>query len=990
MTRTSARLRSEDEAPRPVPPVARRRSPETAEDRLGAQGAWAAEQTGSDTPWTEIARIVQRLLDSTPEPEAPEPGAAVRHEPVSRAAAPAVVSTTAGGPAPAPAAEPDATAEHTPATGPGHESARQARLGDQAMAAARAPDAAPVAFPERAGPKPGPEAPKPAPAESQAAAAAPEPAPASPPREETPDAEAGPNRIVRRWQAGVRTAAHALPGVTVRIRPAARADLDRAATGAATRNAQARSGLAREAVANIKPAPAPEEQPPAPPPQNPVPAETRRILDLSGRRLADQVAAAAGGVPRTHRRDGDDQRLATAHRRHAGEARRFRNPDHARGGEPADAVQGTEESSDHRMLREARDRLTAVPTPEDRQGHGPQVIPPDTGPKPMPPLPESLQAPVGQVVARLLAQADETVAGALDTLREQAYPGGVLKRTFPEAGKDMAEGLKAAVTSDLREIALAANVSAGELDHMITARKAELAASATAAQTTAAREGRDATDRTAAEGQKTLDAIDGAAQVAEEETLRRQEAAGGAADPVVVNRRRDQVVRWIRNHVTTQITAYQEAGDNRERSLRRVQTEQTAAYAALVQREQYQVFTPQPPRSPRDPSDTVRESHLADISVAIRAWGDERASQVNEAVRLLVKKATDATRSNRSAIEAAGSEGIEAARHWAEERILAGQSWWTRFLARIRRWISEANDANEQWRVRRTQLQRDTVALDLHAVAMAQARIDAGMTQDQVLADETLSRAHRAVIAQFFAARGGADRLQFAADRLRGTVALDHLDHARTVFEAELSATPVAYQDYDTCEKLAEIARSTGGPFNPSGIAEKLRAAMDQIGTDEDLIFNSLRGITPFRGQVIRKYYRAIYDRDLDDDIDSEMSGDEYRQAMAELEGQQSKADAIAIHDAIAGLGTDEAKIYATLRNKTPEEVEAIRAEYLARYGESLDDALKGDLDEGNEIDQANALCRATPPRPTPLRSTRRCAAASPASAPTKPRSTGC
>ena len=88
-----------------------------------------------------------------------------------------------------------------------------------------------------------------------------------------------------------------------------------------------------------------------------------------------------------------------------------------------------------------------------------------------------------------------------------------------------------------------------------------------------------------------------------------------------------------------------------------------------------------------------------------------------------------------SAIESAGSEAREAARQWAEERILDGQSWWTRFLTRIRRWISESNDVNEQWRVRRTQLQRDTVALDLQAVAMAQARIDAGMTQDQILAD---------------------------------------------------------------------------------------------------------------------------------------------------------------------------------------------------------------------------------------------------------------
>ena len=64
----------------------------------------------------------------------------------------------------------------------------------------------------------------------------------------------------------------------------------------------------------------------------------------------------------------------------------------------------------------------------------------------------------------------------------------------------------------------------------------------------------------------------------------------------------------------------------------------------------------------------------------------------------------------------------------------------------------------------------------------------------------------------------------------------------------------------------------------------------------------------------------------------------------------------MALHDAIAGIGTDEKAIMETLRNKSPAEVEAIRAEYLSAYGESLDAALAGDLDEGNEIDQANAL----------------------------------
>lgn len=940
MTRTRDRTRDETAAPRPAPQTVRRALPESAEDRLGAQGAWAARRVGPESVWTEIAEVVQRLLERTRQAEAAPVSAPVAAAPPQLAATPA-----------------EARAPAAPAPEPGPAGPRGARPAKQTPEAAPLPQGAPGASPERPKPQAELEPQTPPAAQPPEAEAPAQAGPAPAPAEEAPDAGAGPGQIVRLWQTGVRTAAHALPGVTVKIRPAARAGLDRAATGAAARNRQARADLGREALANVRPPPAPEQAPPAPPPQNPVPEETRRILDLSGKRLADQTPPALTPSPV---RAVESVEIGGSLPQVGDEPLR---PDVfeslvAPGGQALlqPGEQGLE-SGEARMLREARDKLEAARArtdQPDQPGRGPQVIPPDQGPRPIPPLPASLQAPVGRVVARLLAQTDETVAGVLDELREQAYPGGVLKRTFPDAGKDMAEGLRTAVTSDLREIAAAANVTAGELDREIAARRAELEASAIAAQSDAAREGREAAGKTAGEGQKTLDAIDGAARAADEEALRRQEAAGGDADPAVVNRRRDQVVGWIRNQVTTQITAYQEAGDARERALRKALAEQVNAYGALAQREQYQVFTPTAPRPPRNPDDAAREARLADVSVAIRAWTDERIKWAGEQVGRLVKDAAAATRRNRSAIETAGSAGVEAARRWAEDRVLAGQTWWTRFLFRVRRWIAEANDANEQWRVRRTQLQRDTVAVDLQAVAMAQARIAAGMTQDQIQADTTLSSATRAIVAQYFAA--GRDPLQFAAERLRGTIALDHVAHAREVFEAELIARPVAYRDAETAEKLAEIARSTGGPFDPEGIARKLRAAMDQIGTDEDLIFSSLRGITPFRGHVVRKFYRVMYDRDLDKDIDDEMSGDEYRQAMAELEGQQSKADAIAIHDAVAGFGTDEAKIYATLRGKSPEEVEAIRAEYLARYGETLDAALKGDLSEGNEIDQANAL----------------------------------
>ena len=934
---------------------------ETTEDRLGAQRAWQAQSGTDDTDaMTQIATIVHRLLGRVPEAIAPNSTGTPSPEPL--------VGPDVAGAASFGAPQVPVGLDMVPDEKPDSARALAAAHGATSLPAAPATDGvtdAGLADMEKADREQTAARSVP---QASSASAMPQKGPAEPVAQgisvvvsqaepDQPEEGATPRSIVQRWQQGVRTAGKALPGVKVTINTEARADLHNYAGTAGRRNEATRKDLSKEVLATAKPAPVPAEPPPAPPPSNPVPELTQRILDKSGLKLPDQTPPTLAksevlvveNVPvgGTTPQIGDTpvasdvfQILITP------QAEALLTP-----------APGTEESPEQKKLRETRAKLTAAPEVADRQGRGPQTIAPDTGPKPMPALPESLQAPVGKVVARLLAEVDATTAGVLDSLRDFAYPGGALKKNFPESGKDMTDGLKTAVTTDLREIALAANIAAADLDTMIKARKDELSASAKTSADIANAEGKAATDKTATDSQKTLDAIDGAAKVADEDTLRRQEAAGGATDPAEVNRRRDLTVSWIREHVTTQITAYQQSGDERTQSFKKVQAEQLGAYGALVQREQYQVMTPVPPtRSARDLKDLPREARLADFAVTIRAWGDDQAKKVTEAIRLMTKSVTDTTQTHRTDIQSVGSLGIEATRQWAEDRILSGQSWWTRFMSRIRRWISESHDASEQWRVRRTQVQRDTLALDMQAIAMAQARIAAGMNNDQILADETLSKAHRAVIAQYFAAGKDSDPLAFAGARLRTTMALDHLDHAREVFEAELSATPVSYKDFTTCEKLAEVARSTGGAFDPSGIAQKLRGAMDQVGTDEDQIFDSLRGLTPFRGQIVRKYFRAIYDRDLDDDIDDEMSGDEKRQAMAELEGHQSKADAIAIHDAMGTFSTNEAQIMKTLRNKSPEEAEAIRAEFLTLYGKTLDDALKADLDAGNEIEEANAL----------------------------------
>ncbi|ATY30903.1 polymorphic toxin type 4 domain-containing protein [Sphingomonas psychrotolerans] len=954
MTRFAQAQRQDLATPAPVPAAVPRRDRD-ADDA----GAYAAADRSEDA-LTEIAEILQRMLygaggttfdDAYPGSGGPAPDQ-VAADGTDPGTAPAEPGSEQ---APQPA---DATKTVPPAN------SDAARLADPNAPAPAAPKVEPVPIAKGDAVVPGSALPPVAPLAEPVKPPAP-PIPAPP----VADVGASPKAIVQRWQGGVAAAGGSLPKPKVAVPDDAKAAATTGTDAATKRNTAARDGLTDEAKANLPTEDPKVEDPPPPPPNNPIPEQTAKIIELSGLRLDPQdlpglvrsehvSIPGESATPGTEFTVGGELPRMTEKPVAADLFQILTTPGAAEIAklDPGATGEDGKLTSEAQRMTDALTQLASTETKEEKAGKGEPVHFIDKGPKPMKPLPPGLAAPVGKVVARLLAEADETAAKVLDSLREQAFGGGVLKKEFPQIGATMAGELKPAVDTELRDIATAAGVSADALAGMVTERQAELEASAAKAAEEAKTTGDKAAETVAGEGQKTMDAVAGAADAAEEEMLRRQEAAGGAADPTVINARRDRSIGWIKEHVTTQTTNYQKAGENRERELNDAKRQQTDAYKALVQREQFQVLAPQPTRAPRDLTDKPREARLADATVTIRTWGDTQITALAEAIRLLVAAAGKQTSKNRKAIEGAGTTAIEAANVWAEDKVLAGQGWWTRFVARIKRWIGEAKSLNTEWKVRRTEENRDAVAQDLVFIGKIQEQLANGTTKDELLKSEQLSAAQKAVITQFFDVGGDKDPLNFAVVRLRATIASSHLPAARKAFEAELTAMPVSYGQFDLVEQLERVANGDGGGFSAATIAIECHAAMDQIGTDEDKIFGALRGLTGLRGAIVRKAYRAKFDSDLDADLEDELSGDEHERAKAELAGETNRADAVALHDAIAGIGTNEKAIMETLRNKTPAELEAIRAEYLAAYGETLDAALKGDLDEGNEIDQADAL----------------------------------
>lgn len=914
------------------------RDRDSPQDRLGAQGAFEAELARQDDAWTNLALAVERMIGPA-SPVAPAAPPETRQPPAPQTAVDAT---------PMPTPDPEPRPETPAATGPPAASATTEP--DPEGEEVEAPDAAvprETEIEETEVQDPAPPAPASRPAPP---AAAPAGAPGGSAR-----------AVARRFSGQVRQRTEAIPQPQLTVEQQQQASLIAIGAAGRARSETVRQTATREALSQVSQPPEQTEEAPAPPPQNPIPVHTKRITELSSKRLTDQPARAlqpseeievegteiGGSLPRLHdvpvAPDLFNALTATPDLR-------------AIAGEPV-----TQDGA--RQLRAAMNTLTTTEDDATRQaqalaamGRAPAVVTSDDGPIPAPPLPEGDRTPVRQVVARLLAQVDQTVEGVLDNLRTLAFPGGILKTKFPQIGSDMAADLQISVRADLRDVAAAANISAAELDQAIADRKLELARQNQEAAGAVAETRATTTEETRDSGQQSLDAIEGAADTASEETLRRQEQATGGADPQVINRRRDRTVSWIRTQVTDQITNYQQAGDRRLDQLRRAKTEQNNGYNALAQREVYQVLRPSGDRPERDPNDTTRENLLAGFATRIRAGARTQTTAVTNHFDRDIRVARTATQTHRRDIETAGTAGIEAARQWAEDKILEGESWWTRFITRITRWMEEAEDVNEQWRVRRTTEMRDSINRDLEVVDRLGDSLALGLSQQQILESQAISDDQRFVIAQYFALGDGAHPLEFAALSIKYQLAQSHRAAARAVFERDLIATPIAGKDDPVLDDLVAVTSSEGNSFDPRAITAGVRAAMRGWGTDEARIYRSLANLSALQGQIVRKLYRVRYGSSLNSDLDSELSGDELSRAQQLLAGEQARADASAIHYAIAGMGTDEDAIMATLRNKSPEEIAAIRAAYREQFGESLDDALEDDLDDGHEMDQANAL----------------------------------
>lgn len=231
---------------------------------------------------------------------------------------------------------------------------------------------------------------------------------------------------------------------------------------------------------------------------------------------------------------------------------------------------------------------------------------------------------------------------------------------------------------------------------------------------------------------------------------------------------------------------------------------------------------------------------------------------------------------------------------------------------------------------------------DVDAVRV-KAEIDGAFGNDQEILKLIESRhgRERSDLALAFAARnGGPSNERAAAEFL-----LNQLEN-----DADFSPDDMARARALLLPDGGDIAKG-----DARAAAAKVKVAVDGVGTDEQTLKDTFAGKTPEQIAAIQAAYKEAYGHDLRERMNEELSGSDLEQVMHLLDPASAtdasgkarwsaEQDAMRIHEAVDGAGTDEEALRSALRDKSPAQIKAISAAYEKQYGVALRSDLEGDL----------------------------------------------
>jgi len=130
--------------------------------------------------------------------------------------------------------------------------------------------------------------------------------------------------------------------------------------------------------------------------------------------------------------------------------------------------------------------------------------------------------------------------------------------------------------------------------------------------------------------------------------------------------------------------------------------------------------------------------------------------------------------------------------------------------------------------------------------------------------------------------------------------------------------------------------------FDAKKAATALYDAMKGFGTNEKKIIETLAPLDPEAIQQVREEFHKDYHKDLIKEIKSETSGNFENTLVALLQEPVEYASWL-LHDAIAGLGTNDTQLVEVLVANHPDFLKKVADYFQKNYGKSLEEWIAGD-----------------------------------------------
>ncbi len=577
------------------------------------------------------------------------------------------------------------------------------------------------------------------------------------------------------------------------------------------------------------------------------------------------------------------------------------------------------------------------------------------------PLRPDLAMRVGDVVGKLLGEIEPMADEVLKAARGSAFRGGLLVTRFPELDEPIRTPLVKALTEQVQLIGDLSGIGRERIETAAKNRADALASSKVAATVPTENEAKAAADAIKKEERKTAEAIAHGRANALKETTQRMQKALTSVNPQFITEIQDELIANLRTQDTRGAAQQRRAAAKRAEQLARLERQYGDAYRRAdnadipgtlrgvgavnldpatkrpwldVRLEEVAATFKQATEEANKTGEQLAAATEAaglEAYELVRVWAVERLGQERSIDSILIDKFADLrAQADRRALAEAEVKAQEA------NNALVGDIMLIDVLAQA---DATAADATEKQRaIELTEEERESAekyfgfGTGARDPLMALARTTRGRLVQERLPD--LTDQFRTTVkaldpfsfgkeqsklddlsAVLFGDPGGAAQITsrlFAAMDIVGT-------DEQAIYDALAGLTPeqtalVRAQYLVTHEHTLEWAlrdEMSGSELDRAlalakgdkiaAAAEAIFDAVDGLGTNEELVYSTLRNLSPEDLDKVKAYYLLHHKESLESALRSDFSDRELSRALALAAGDKNKADAYAIDEALQG-----------------------------------------------------------------------------------------